>query len=67
VAAYMEEQETSKYINGLNYSIQELVALQNMFSVDKAYNKTMNIERLQRRVLPFKRTTERTSSNTRAH
>ena len=63
----MEEQETSKYINGLNYSIQELVALQNMFSVDKAHNKTMNIERLQRRVLPFKRTTERTSSNTRAH
>jgi len=42
----MEEQQTVQYVNRLKYTIQERVALNDMFSVDKAYNKTMKIERL---------------------
>ena len=59
-----EEQQTAKYINGLKYSIQERVALQDVFSIDKAENKVMKIERLHSRALPFKGATERTSGNT---
>ena len=60
-----EEQQTSKYINGLMYSIQECVALQDVFSVDEAQNKVMKIEKLQNRALPLKGVAERTSSDTR--
>jgi len=55
-----EEQQTTKYIHGLKYPIQELVTLQDLYSVDKAQNKTMKVERLQNKALPFKNTAERT-------
>ena len=42
-----EEQQTAKYINGLSYTIQERVALHDVFSVDKVHYKAMKIERLQ--------------------
>jgi len=42
------------------------VAIQDVFSVDEAHNKTMKIERLQGRALPFKGVAERISGNTRA-
>ena len=42
------------------------MALQDVFSIDKAKNKVMKIERLQSRTLPFKGAAERTSDNTRA-
>ena len=34
-----EEQQTMKYINGLRYTIQEHVALHEVFSVDEAHNE----------------------------
>ena len=39
-----EEQQTSNYINGLKYSIQERVTLQDVVSVDAVQNKAMKIE-----------------------
>ena len=36
-----EEQQISKYINGLKYSIQERVTIQDVFSIDKAQNKAI--------------------------
>ena len=62
----IKKQQTSKYINGLKFSIREHVAFQDVFSVDEAQNKAMKIERLQRRALPFKGAAERASSNTRS-
>jgi len=50
----------------VKYSVQEHVALQDVFSVDEAQNKAMKIERLHNKTLPFKRAAERTSGNTRA-
>jgi len=50
-----EEQQTVKYINGLGYTIQEHVALHDVFSVDEAHNKAMKIERLQSRAPLFRR------------
>ena len=41
-----EEQQTAKYIHGLKNPIQECVALQDVYSIDKAQNKTMKVERL---------------------
>ena len=58
-----EKQQTSKYINGLKYSIQERMAFQDMFSVNEAQNKVMRIERLQSRALPFKGAAEKTSGS----
>ena len=40
------EEQISKYINGLKYSIQECEAIQDVFSVDEAQNKVMKIEML---------------------
>ena len=51
----MEEQQTAQYVNGLSYTIQERVALHDMFSIDEAHNKTMKIERLQSRAPLFRR------------
>jgi len=50
-----EEQQTAKYINGLRYTIQERVAFHDVFSIDKAHNKAMKIERLQSRAPPSRR------------
>ena len=50
-----EEQQTVKYVNGLRYTIQECVALHDMFSVNEAHNKAMKIERLQSKALLFRR------------
>ena len=44
-----EEQQVTKYISGLKYSIQECVILHDAFSVDEAHNKTSKVERLQSR------------------
>ena len=41
-----EEHQTMKYVNGLRYTIQELVALHDVFFVDETHNKVMKIERL---------------------
>jgi len=41
-----EEQSTAKYIHGLNYSIQEHVTIQDVFSIDEAQNKATKIERI---------------------
>jgi len=60
-----EEQQTTKYIHGLKYSIQKRVDLQDLYSVDEAQNKAMKVERLQNKTLPFKNATERTSDGTR--
>ena len=49
-----EEQQISKYINGLKYSIQERVTIQDVFSIDKAQNKAIKIERLQNWALLLK-------------
>jgi len=49
----------------MKYSIQERVALQDMFSVIEAQNKAMKIERLHNRDLPFKGAAERTFDNIR--
>ena len=49
-----KEQQIVKYINRLRYTIHEHIALHNMFYVDEAHNKAMNIERLQRRAPPFR-------------
>jgi len=40
------------------------VALHDVLSVDRAYNKVMKIEGLQNRALPFKSAVERTFSST---
>jgi len=50
-----EEQQTSKYISGLKYHIQECVILRDVFSVDKAYNRALKAERLQSKAPPFRR------------
>ena len=50
----MEEQQTAKYINRLRYTIQEHVALHDMFSLDEAHNKAIKIERLQSRAPLFR-------------
>ena len=60
-----EEQQTAKYIHRLKYPIQERVALQDLYSIDKAQNKAMKVERLQNKALPFKNAAERTSGGTR--
>jgi len=39
-----EEQQATKYINGLKYSIQNHVILHDVFSADEAHNKTLKIE-----------------------
>ena len=44
-----------KYINGLGYTIQEHVALHDVFSVDEAHNNAMKIKRLQSRAQLFRR------------
>ena len=49
-----EEQQTAKYNHGLNYSIQERMANQDVFSVNKAQNKAMKIEKLQSKAPPFR-------------
>jgi len=61
----MEGQQAVKYISGLKYPIQERVILHDVFSIDKAHNKAIKIERLQSRAAPFKSVVEKTSSNTR--
>ena len=58
----IEEQETSRYTNGLKYFIQECVAIQDVFSANEAHNKAIKIERLQSRALPFKGAAKRTSA-----
>ena len=50
-----EDQHNVKYIHGLNYPIQESIAIQDVFSVDEARNKAMKIERLRSRAPPFTR------------
>ena len=60
-----DEQQTSKYINGLKYSIHERLSIQDVFSVDEAQNKAMKIERLQGRILPFNGAAEKASGCTR--
>jgi len=50
-----DEKQTTKYISGLKYPIQEHVILHNVFSIDKTHNKVMKIERLQSRTAPFRR------------
>ena len=60
-----EEKQTAKCISGLKYPIQECVILYDVFSINKAHNKVMKIERLQSRASPFKSVAEKTSSNTR--
>ena len=47
-----EEQQTAKYIHGLNYLIQERVAIQDVVSVDEAQNKVIKIERLRSKAPP---------------
>ena len=42
-----EEQQAAKYTSDLKYPIQECVILLNVFSVDEAHNKAIEIERLQ--------------------
>ena len=42
-----EEQQSTKYISGLKYSIQECVILHDVFSVDEAHNKALKIKRSQ--------------------
>ena len=49
-----EEQQTVKYVIGLRYTIQERVALHNVFLVDEIHNKAIKIERLQSRASPFR-------------
>ena len=49
-----DEQQTAKYISGLKYPIQERVILHDVFSIDVFHNKTMKIERLHSRALPFR-------------
>ena len=51
----METQQTMKYVNGLRYTIQERVALNDVFSVDEAHNKAMKVEKLQSRAPPHRR------------
>ena len=50
-----EEQQTAKYIYGLNYPIQGRVAIKDVFSVDEAQNSAMKIKRLRSRALSFRR------------
>ena len=38
-----EEQQATKYISGLKYSIQERVILHDVFSVDEAHNKALKM------------------------
>ena len=60
-----KEQQAVKYISDLKYPIQKRVILHDVFSIDKAHNKALKIERLQSRAAPFKSVAEKTSSNTR--
>jgi len=62
-----KEQQATKYISGLNYSIQECVILHDVFSIDEAHNKALKIERLQSRAPPFRRPVpiEESASGTR--
>jgi len=45
----MEEQQETKNISSLKYSIQKHVILRDMFCIDEAHNKALMIERLQKR------------------
>ena len=60
-----DEHQTAKYIIMLKYPIQDRVILHDVFSVDEAHNKTIKIERLKSRALPFKSVAEKTSSSIR--
>jgi len=41
---FMEEQQATKYINGLKYIIPECVILHDVFSIVEAHNKVLKIE-----------------------
>jgi len=60
-----EEQLTAKYIHELKYTIQERMALQDLYSIDEAQNKAMKVERLQNKALPFKNAIEKIIGGTR--
>jgi len=60
-----DEHQTAKYIIMLKYPIQDRVILHDVFSVDEAHNKTIKIERLKSKALPFKSVAEKTSSSIR--
>jgi len=42
-----EEQQAAKYISVIKYSTQEHVIIHDVFSIEEAHNKALNIERLQ--------------------
>ena len=52
---YEDEQQTTKYIGGLKYPIQERTIFHDVFSFDNAHNIAMKIERLYIRASPFRR------------
>ncbi|XP_020245285.1 uncharacterized protein LOC109823419 [Asparagus officinalis] len=57
-----EEQLAAKYIGGLKYSIQEKVAIHNVYSVDEAHNMALKAKRLASKTPPFRRTDQGSSA-----